>query len=175
MIETLKMVLSDKTLKKNKPLLILAVMVVLLGFLSVSLAGKAAYNYHQSLKVKEQIAQMKKEIADFEEKNAMILRQPYRPVSKEKVDYIQADVLLAIQANNLKMLDYKAENSNDANKEKNATSKLFNVSFEGSYENTMKFLQNFGDKDALINLMEVQMTPKKGLINTTISYKIYIK
>ncbi len=174
MIETLKTVLSDKSLKKNKSLLMLAVIVIILGFLSVSLAGKTAYNYHESLKVKEQIAQMKKEISDFQEKNSMITAQPYRPVSRDKVDYIQADVLLAIQGNNLKMLDYKAESSGE-DKKGQAASKSFNVSFEGSYENTMRFLKNFGDKDALINLMEVSMTPKKGIITTSINYRIYIK
>ena len=71
MIETLKTVFSDKSLKKNKPLLMLAVIVIILGFLSVSLAGKTVYNYHESLKVKEQIARMKKDISDFQEKNIM--------------------------------------------------------------------------------------------------------
>ncbi len=173
MIETLKTVLSDKSLKKNKPLLMLVIIVVILGFLSVSLAGKTVYNYHESLKVKEQIARMKKDISDFQEKNSMISSQPYRPVSRDKVDYIQADVLLAIQGNNLKMLDYKAEGSGED--KKGDMSKSFNVSFEGSYENTIKFLQNFGDKDALMNLMEVSMTPKNGLISTSINYRIYIK
>ncbi|MBE6101715.1 MAG: hypothetical protein E7200_06395 [Selenomonas ruminantium] len=176
MLDTLKAVLSDKSLKKNKSLFMLTVIVVLMGFLSVSIAGKTAYNYHEYLKVKEQIAQMKKEIADFEEKNAMINEQPYRPVSKDKVDYIQADVLFAIQANQLKMLDYKAAASSDGDKRGQTVAyKSFNVSFEGSYENTLKFLKNFGDKDALINLMEVSMTPKKGLINTSINYRIYLK
>ena len=174
MIETLKTVFSDKSLKKNKSVLMLAGVVVMLGFLAVSLAGKTAYNYHESLKVKKQIAQMKQDIASFEEKNTMITAQPFRPVSREQVDHIQADVLLAIQGNNLKMLDYKAENTGDGKKGQ-ATSKSFNVSFEGTYDNTMKFLQNFGDRDALMNLMEVSMTPKKGLITTNITYKIYTK
>lgn len=174
MIETLKMVFNDKSLKKNKSLLILAAAVVVLGFMSVSLAGKAAYNYHESLKVKEQIAQMEKQIADFKEKNNMIVSQPYRPVSADKVDYIQADVLLAIQGNNLKMLDYKAESTGEGKKDQPA-SKSFNVSFEGNYADTMKFLQNFGDRDALMNLMEVSMTSKKGIISTHINYRIYLK
>lgn len=174
MLNVLRTVLSDKSLKKNRSLFMLAVVVVLLAFLSISIAGKTAYNYREYLKTKEQIAQMKKEIADFEEKNLIINQQAYRPVPADKVDYVQADILLAIQANQLKMTDYKATTMNES-KNQSTGFKAFNVSFEGSYENTMKFLQGFGDKDALVNLMEVSMSPKKGLINTSITYRVYIK
>lgn len=176
MIETLKMVFSDKSLKKNRSLFVLAVIVMVLGFLSVSLAGKAAFNYHHSIQVKNEIAQMEHEIAVFKEKNYMISSEPFRPVAKNQVDYIQADILLAIQGCGLKMVDYKAIAQSDVvNNENQAKSNAFEVSFKGSYENTIKFLRNFSDKDALLNLMYFEMSPKDGIINTNIYYKIYIK
>ncbi len=176
MFETLKLIFSDKSLKKNRSLLMLTIIVVLLGFASVSMAGRAAYNYHESLLIKEQIEQMKKEIADYQRMNAQLNAQPYKPVTMDKVDHIQADVLLAIQACDLKMQDYKAENYNQGrNNNQGVSFQSFNVSFEGSYENTMKFLQNFGDRDALMNLMEVDMSPNNGRIKTSINYRIYTR
>ena len=176
MFETLKLVFSDKTLKKNRSLLMLTIIVVLLGFASVSMAGRAIYNYHESLQIKDQIKQMKKEIADYQKKNEQLNSQPYRPVTMDKVDHIQADVLLAIQACNLKMQDYKAENFNQGrNNNQGVSYQSFNVSFIGSYDNTMRFLQNFGDKDVLMNLMEVDMSPDKGQIKTSINYRIYTR
>lgn len=175
MFETLKVLFSDKSLKKNRSLLMLTILVVLLGFASVSMAGKAAYNYRESLLVKEQIEQMKKEIADYQKKSVQFNAQPYKPVTIDKVDHIQADVLLAIQGCNLKMLDYKAENYDQGQNKKGVSYKSFNVSFEGSYEDTMKFMQNFGDRDALMNLMEVDMSPHNGKIKTAINYRIYVR
>ena len=176
MFETLKLVLSDKSLKKNRSLLMLTIIVALLGFASVSMAGRAVYSYHESLQIKAQIEQMRKEITDFQKKNAQLNSQPYKPVSQDKVDHIQAEILLAIQACNLKMQDYKAESFNQVkNNKQGGAFQSFNVSFEGSYENTLRFLQNFGDKDALMNLMEVDMSPEKGQIKTNINYRIYIR
>lgn len=176
MFETLKLVFSDKSLKKNRSLLMLTIIVVLLGFASVSMAGRAIYNYHESLQIKDQIEQMKREIANYQQKNAQLNSQPYKPVTMDKVDHIQANMLLAIQACNLKMQDYKAENFNQSrNSNQGVSYQSFNVSFEGSYENTMRFLQNFGDKDALMNLMEVDMSPENGKIKTNINYRIYTR
>ena len=176
MIMTLKKVFSDESLKKNRDIAIIAVLTILLGFGTVTLAGKLVTDYQSAQKIKAQMADMRSELKDWETKSSFLNDQQFRPVPADKVDSVQADIMLALQGSQLKLTEYKAIASANSGKNKEGEPfKAFNMSFTGTYENTITFLENFHARDALIQLIQVEMAPKSGAITTKIAYRIYTK
>lgn len=174
MIDTLKRIFSDEALKNNKFLAILTVITILLGFGVISMAGKVITDYRHAQSIQAQMTDMRNELKDWEMKSGFINQQQYRPVPADKVDAVQSDLMLAMQSFHLNLTDYKIVV--DGSKDKKApTFKAFEVGFAGSYADTVNFLMNFHARDALLSIMQLDMSTQKGLINTKLVYRIYIK
>ena len=60
-------------------------------------------------------------------------------------------------------------------KSKEQNGRVYTAEFSGTYENTMRCLQNFHAKDALIGIKSLKMSEKSGALNTKLTYKIYTK
>ena len=93
-----------------------------------------------------------------------------RPVDPKQLDQVQTDIIFSIQAYNLNLVSMKDEQKN---KEQNG--RVYTAEFSGTYENTMRCLQNFHAKDALIGIKSLKMSEKNGALNTKLTYKIYTK
>lgn len=176
MIEILKQVFSDETLKKNRDIAVIAVLTILLGIAAVSLAGKCVADYRAADKVKLQMSDMKSALKDWETKSTFLNQQQFRPVPADKVDSVQSDIMLAMQNYQLKLNDYKVIAAQAKSKDKEGdTFKAFEIGFAGSYENTVNFIENFRARDALIRIVELEMSPQSGMITTKLVYRVYTK
>ena len=117
----------------------------------------------------EKIASMQSEIQSWQDKANFLNNQPYRPVAKSDMQSVQSDLLTAMQAHNLTMDNFRMVQATKKEPHGN-----FEMTFHGSYPDTMALLGNFHSKDALINIMNMKMESKNGSIETTLRYKIYV-
>ena len=145
------------------------VLTAALGIACVSLTGKTYMTYQQSQETKQKIVSMQNEIQSWQDKANFLNKQPYRPVAKTDVQSVQSDLLTAMQAHNLTIDNFRMVQATKKEPHGN-----FELTFHGSYPDTMALLGNFHSKDALINIMNMKMESKNGSIETTLRYKIYV-
>ena len=172
MLELFKQIFNEENLKKSRVLTIRAGVVIFLISLCVVLSGRVILSYQNSLEVKKEIQEKENFIADWQTKTNMLSNQPFRPVQLNQLDVLQADILVQMQRSGLSLSDYKAKTSS---KDKKGSSRAFSLSFAGSYEQTISFLENFGSRDALINITKLSMSNNKGIMQTQLDYRIYVK
>lgn len=135
------------------------------------MSGKLLVAYAHSQEIDEQLAAMQNELADWRQKTEILAQQPFRPVEKEYLENVQSDIMLALQGHHLELPEFKSVSRND-------TSQIFDLSFLGTYENTLEYLNYFGSGNAdnvLINIVDLKMTPEKGAIKTTVRYIVFTK
>lgn len=172
MIEMLRDAFSNEGLKKNKGLMLLSIVSILLALLIVLMAGKTTSAYQHAQEVQKKIADMKQEISDFEQKAKIVNESEQRPVTASQIDKVQSDLVLAVRASDLTLLDYKIVGGARG---KNQNFQPFEMSIRGEYANVIRFLQNFRSKDALIRLAFVSLKPTNGLLEAKLVYRIFIK
>lgn len=141
--------------------------LVLVFFVSSNLL----LSYQTAMETEEQIASMHSFLKEWTEKTTVLNNAEYRPVQVMQVDSVQTNLLLALQANQLELVGFKAVPS----PKKDDNYHAFEMEFTGPYEVTVHFLENFHAKDALISIHYLKMEPNKGKIKTTIQYRVYIK
>lgn len=156
---------------KEKDIIVYIVLVCVLFFSSFFASSKLVLAYQGAVEIGEQIASMQNFLKEWTEKTTILNRAEYRPVQAIQVDSVQTNLLLALQANQLELVGFKAMPST----KKEESFRTFEMEFTGPYEVTIHFLENFHAKDALISIQNLKMEPSKGKIKTTIQYKVYIK
>ena len=172
MLELFKQIFNEENLKKNRVLTIRAGVVIFLISFCVVLSGRVILSYQNSLEVKKEIQEKENFISDWQTKTNMLSSQSFRPVQLNQLDVVQADILVQMQRSGLNLSDYKAQTSS---KDKKGSFRAFSLSFAGSYEQTMSFLENFGSRDALINITKLSLSNNKGVMQTQLDYRIYVK
>lgn len=171
MLELFKQIFNEENLKKNRVLTIRAGVVIFLIIFCVVLSGRVILSYQNSLEVKKEIQEKENFISDWQTKTNMLSSQSFRPVQLNQLDVVQADILVQMQRSGLSLSDYKAQTSSN----KKGSFRAFSLSFAGSYEQTMSFLENFGSRDALINITRLSLSNNKGVMQTQLDYRIYVK
>ncbi|MBP2629489.1 MAG: hypothetical protein H6Q70_117 [Firmicutes bacterium] len=156
---------------KEKDMIFYAIILLTL-LLTVSFGtSKLAISYQEAQETELQIATMQNFLNEWTEKTKIVNQATYRPVKAIQIDDVQTSILLALQANQLDVISFKAVTS--SKKEEN--SHMFEIEFAGSFESTIHLLNNFHAKDALLSIHNLKMEPNKGKIKTTMQYKIYAK
>ena len=194
--------MNAKTFVKNLPillkdrgLLIVAVVCVVFGVGLTFATGKLFVDYSAAQEIQKQILTMEEYLQKFEEKQNRVEREKFRPIESKELENVQAEILLAVQGNNLKMEglrsikdDDKIESSepksdaeevvNNAEKKRRkniSLNKAYELTISGSYDDTMKFLYNFHAGKALIKMRALNIMPENEGYKTKMNYKIYVK
>ena len=188
---------SLSILLKDRKLAIIFGGCIALGVILTLAIGKMLSDYTAAEEIKVQVTAMKEYLEKWQEKEEKLNRELYRPVEPEEVEHIQAEILLLVKANNLKMEglrsirdeDIRSESSektNDAEEVVNgegekrrrnniSRNKAYELTVSGSYEDTMKFLFQFRVQRALLNIRALSITPENEIYKVKINYKIYVK
>lgn len=168
----IKEALNSNVVRGSRGMMLMLALTGVLGLATFSLGSKAILSYNEAQDVKAQTAEMHDTIDKWKQQTALIENEPYRPVAKKQVDTVNSDMLFKMQANHLAMSDYKAVNITDKDAQNKRT---FSLSFKGQYADTIHFLSDFHSRDALINMLSLKLSPKDGLIDGRIVYRIYVK
>ena len=111
------------------------------------------------------------------------------------MENVQAEILLAVQENNLKMEGLRSikdddqiessapkndaeevvEGKNNKKRKEVSRNKAYELTISGSYEDTMNFLFNFHVQNALMTMRALAITPDNENYKTKLNYKIYVK
>ena len=162
-------ILSDTMMGKQRLIIHIALLLILTFVLSL-LSSHLILSYHEKAEKEQQIATMQSFLKTWQAKTAELNDSSMRPVDPKQLDQVQTDIIFSIQAYNLNLVSMKDEQKN---KEQNG--RVYTAEFSGTYENTMRCLQNFHAKDALIGIKSLKMSEKNGALNTKLTYKIYTK
>lgn len=158
-------------IKKEKSLLISVLSVIFLLLIVIATSTKLVSSYQTAQQVKQQVNTMNTFLDEWKHKTDFLNKENYRPVKENQVDFVQSDLLANLKANTLELKGFKAIATN----EKGSKDRNFEMTFSGSYESTIAYLNNFHTKDALVNIYNLKMQSENGKIKTVIQYKIYVK
>lgn len=153
-------------LRHYRPLIgVLTVMVLLYGALLLKY-------YQEGQEIAQSHADMEAYLSEWKEKNNLLNQSSMRPITKKQVQQVPTDLLFQMQAQGLNLIRMSEipPRENEAIK-----GRAFVVTMQGSYEDTMRLLQNFHAKDALIGIRDVKMEARGGQIETQLIYQIYTK
>lgn len=150
-------------------ILYVSVFTLLLLFNVFSL-GKLSVAYQEANKTQQKVTSMTQYVEHWNEKISIIDSSPYRPVTAAQADNVQSNLLLDLQANNLRLVSFK--NSTSSQKE---NSKKYQLDFIGTWPATIHFIQNFHVRDALISITQVNMKAEKDQIKTSVEYKVWVR
>lgn len=160
---------SDSILGKKRLILYIVILLILTFAISL-LSSHLIISYHEKAEKEQQIAMMQSVLKDWQEKNDELNASSMRPIDPKQLDQVQTDIIFGIQAYNLNLVSMK-----DEQKSKEQNGHIYTAEFSGTYENTMRCLQNFRARDALIGIESLKLSEKGGLLVTKLTYKIYTK
>lgn len=136
--------------------------------------GKLGIAYQTAQETKEKIADMLAFVSDWNQQVTKLNQEPYHPIREDQVDDVQSQILLLMAVNQLSMNNFKS--IQDTNTQKKPSGSVYEMEIEGPWESTVRILENFHVRDALISIQDVKMVPNKaGGVKTSLQYKIYIK
>jgi|GEM_PF-1458648 len=184
-----------KTLLKDRGLLIIFVICAVLGVLITAASGKVLMDYTTAQETESKIGTMEEYLEKFQSKKKQLEGEAKRPIDTKELENVQAEILSAVQNNNLKMEGLRSikdddkkvstEPKNDAeevvdgkkeNRRKNVSkNKAYELTISGSYEDTMNFLSNFQKQRALVTMRALTITPENENYKVRLNYKIYVK
>lgn len=156
-------------LREHKKLILQMAALLVLFIAVISLTSHLTLSYQEQAEKEHQIATMQNYLKDWQSKNDELNAATMRPVEANQVDQVQTDIMLRVQSTNCNLLSMKDSPKTEQN------GKVTTIEFSGSYENTMRCLQSFHAKDALIGIKSMKMEQKNGALDTTLTYKIYTK
>lgn len=157
-------------------MLIYGILLILLSSGVFIASGKLWVSWQTAMETRQQIDMMQQYIADWAEKAQRINQEPYRAIKAEQIDSVQSNLILTLQAHNLEMDSFKNMISTNEKAAKSANGKNFEMSFRGSWGDTVRFLERFHVNDALLSICNLTIQPDKdGSAKTSLQYKIYTK
>lgn len=157
-------------------MLVYAITLIIIGFCVFFSTGKLIMAWQSAIETKSQIEMMNKYITDYNEKTKKINSEPYRAIKIELIDDVQTNLIFSIKAHQLNLISFKNMTPQNEKAEKVSNGKEFEINFEGSWVDTVKFLSNFHIKDTLIAILNLRMEPNKdGSVKTSLHYKIYTR
>lgn len=184
-----------KTLLKDRGLLIIFVVCVVLGVLITAAGGKAIVNYTEAQEIEAKIGTMEEYLEKFQSKKKQLDSEGKRPIDTKELENVQAEILAAVQNYNLQMEGLRSIKDDDktvstepksdaeevVNGEKKKSrrsvskNKAYELTVSGSYEEVMQFLSNFQKQRALITMRALTITPENDKYKIKLNYKIYVK
>ena len=156
----------------NRGVLVYFVALIVL-FVALVVGLDFALEAHASaVQTEQKIKTMRQATEAYDQKKAILDKAPAKPVTVDKIDEVQTDVLLQLQKHSLSLNNMNSV----APREQKEKNQIFEMDFTGSYNNTMAFLSSFRrNAKALISILSVNFKSEKTMLKTTIRYKIYVR
>ena len=139
--------------------------------LSVSVligAGVACQMTMEAMGTHQEIRDMEKTVAEFQQKAMMVNQAAFRPVRRSQVPDVQRRILGKASANGLYVQEL-----HEMPKESDGFS--YKMTASGTWEGTARFIQDFHAQDALLAIRFLSLGVENGSIITIMEYKIYTK
>ena len=167
-INDLKDIISEIA-SEHKKLFMLGLITLLLVFVAIMLTTKLSMAWSDKQTTEQQIRNIRHFLIEYDEKAAKLEHSSFRPVPADQIDSVQASLLSNVQNHNLNLKSLKE--ITQQNQEKNG--RVFQIDFEGDFDHTVLFLNNFGVNHALIAIKSIHLIPQHNSLNTKLDYKIY--
>jgi len=155
---------------KGKDMILSILLLIFLSVVVLAGGGKFTLAYQTATEIRQQIIDMNTFLDEYNQKVIQVNQAVYRPVKAEQVDNVQSNILLALQQYKLDLIGFK-----NVQTEKTEVGKVYELTFQGSWESTVHFIENFHVRDALISIKDMKMSEEKGIVKTVLQYKIYTK
>lgn len=161
-------------IRESKVLFSLLIITAILIALNLIGMSKLFLSYQHAEDTRRKISEMTSFIENYDKQSQTFNREKYRAVLPAQLDEVQANILFMLSANDLDLKALK----NIKTREKKKTGDIYEVTFQGTWKNTLKVISNWHSKDALISILYTKLLPAKDISNgvtTTIKYKVYTK
>lgn len=145
---------------------VIVTLICVVSFMTSSLV----MSYHEKQETESKIVAMQSFLSEWHEKSNLVNEASARPINNEQIEKVQSSIIRQLKALNLNLQSLK---ENTINNETNGRN--YALVFDGDYNNTIKFLNNFKAYDALLGVKQLKMQIRNQSIQTTLTYKIYIK
>ena len=162
---------SVRRILHNRRLLSTAAFFVICLFSLVFLSGKLLLSFQAASAAKAQEQQIAQYLMEYEKKSMAVQNALHRPIAAEKVDEIQAHLLLTVKALGLQLHSLKNLKSDG---KKQTQDRMYEMTVQGSWPSLVHLLEYFPNQGALMTVQQVKMKVEKdGSIQSTLRYKIY--
>ena len=153
---------------KSFALSILIFTVLLVGVIFESSLLAVAYSEKQQ--TEQEIQQMQSYLTIYREKSEKVRQSPFRAVLASKLDAVQSELLFHMQSYRLNLISLRdQQNKNEQN------GHVYEIEFDGPYQDTMQFLSNFRIKNTMVGFEHLKLDQSRGVIHTKLRYKIYVR
>lgn len=164
----------------NRKLTIYIVLTAIMCGLAVGVWIKVGMTYKQSRDIKLQRENMIATVDKYNVLAAKINKEAYRPVEKTQINNVESNIMMMLQMNNLNLENFKPSLQQMNSKKEKNDGELYDLTFIGTWSNTVAALTNWHSKDALIGIKYLDIQPVDNIdipqaVKTTIQYKIYTK
>lgn len=155
----------------NRRLLSTAAFFVLSIFGLVILSGKLLLSFQAASAARAQEQQIEQYLMEYDQKSKAVQNALHRPIAAEKVDALQAQLLLTVKALNLQLHSLKNLKTDG---KKQTRDRMYEMTVQGSWASLVHLLEYFPNQAALMTVQQVKMKAEKdGSIQSTLRYKIY--
>ena len=165
------MILSLRNIDGSRKLFFLVGLTAVLAGVFFFATSQLILSYRAASEIAAQKAEMHETIQKFQSHVDFLDQQKYRPIPKDKLGDVQTDLLYQAQAHSLNLLSLKVLPSDN----KNPNVYSYSMTLAGPYQNVVDYLRSFHSRDALLNIVQLQLQPKEGLIDATVTYRVYTK
>ena len=126
--------------------------------------------YSEKQQAEQEIQEMQRFLTTYREKSDKVQQSSFRPVLTSKLDAAQSEILFHLQSYRLNLISLRdQQNKNEQN------GHVYEIEFDGSYQDTMQFLLNFRGKNMMVGFEHLKMDQSRGVIHTKLRYKIYVR
>jgi hypothetical protein len=117
----------------------------------------------------DQIAGMELFIQNYNKQVEELDKFPKDIIDQSNLDREQSNIIFSFQTMNLNLISLREERDSGEH------GKAYTVNFNGSYEDTMRFLGSLHDQKTLVGIKSLKLKMVEGKMDTTMTYKIYYK
>lgn len=157
-------------LGNHKQLIVNTGVLIILVFVLSGLTTHIGVSMKQRADTQQQIAAMETFVQNYQKQQQELNKFPKDIIDAKDLEKTQSNIMFEIQSNDLNLISMREESRNSGEH-----GKAYTANFDGSYENTMQFLDSLHDNHFLIGIKAFKTEVVNGKMNTTLTYKIYTK
>lgn len=163
----------------NKKLIIYTTITAIIIGLTVGVWINVGIVYKSSHDIKSEKETMIKTIDKYNIQAKEINKEPYRPVDSDLINNVESNIMMMLEMHNLNLENFNPEQKGRI-KDTKSNGEIYDLTFTGTWQNTIDVLTNWHSKDALIGIKYLEVEPMENvdvpqMVKTTLQYKIYKK
>ena len=156
-------------LQTHRQLFINVGICIVLAFVISVLTTNLGLTMKHRSDTQDQIAGMELFIQNYNKQVEELDKFPKGIIDQSNLDREQSNIIFSFQTMNLNLISLREERDSGEH------GKAYTVNFNGSYEDTMRFLGSLHDQKTLVGIKSLKLKMVEGKMDTTMTYKIYYK